>query len=55
MGLNDVIQPSLLAKEGKQPFLLVKLRVKQKDVYFCAEKVVLRLGTGVDFKVGTVW
>eukprot|EP00092_Neocalanus_flemingeri_P106607 GFUD01136792.1.p2 GENE.GFUD01136792.1~~GFUD01136792.1.p2 ORF type:complete len:123 (-),score=37.65 GFUD01136792.1:204-539(-) len=50
MGVHDSIPPCLLAKESKQPFLLVKLRVKQKDVDFCLEKVVLRLGTEGDFK-----
>merc|ERR1739838_944195 len=51
MGVHDIIQPSLLAKECKQPFLLVRLMIKQKDVDFCAEKVVLRLGAEGDFKV----
>ena len=51
MGLHDIIPPTLLAKEDKQPFLLVKLRIKQKDVDFSQEKVVLRAGTVGDFKV----
>ena len=51
MGVHDIIPPSLLAKEDKQPFLLVKLRVKQKDVDFSLEKIVLRSGTEGDFKV----
>eukprot|EP00091_Calanus_sinicus_P002265 TRINITY_DN1229_c0_g1_i10.p1 TRINITY_DN1229_c0_g1~~TRINITY_DN1229_c0_g1_i10.p1 ORF type:complete len:137 (-),score=56.05 TRINITY_DN1229_c0_g1_i10:148-513(-) len=50
MGVHDIIPPSLLAKEVKQPFLLVKLRVKQKDVDFSLEKIVLRAGTEADFK-----
>lgn len=51
MGVHDIIPPSLLAKQDKQPFLLVKLRLKQKDVAFSLEKVVLRPGTEGDFKV----
>ena len=49
--MHDIIPPSLLAKQDKQPFLLVKLRLKQKDVDFSLEKVVLRPGTEGDFKV----
>jgi len=50
MGLQEIIEPSLLAKESKQPFLLVKLRVKQEDVDFTLEKIVLRRGTEKEYK-----
>ena len=51
MGVYDIIPPSILAREDKQPFLLVKLRIKQKDVDYSQEKVVLRAGTDIEFKV----
>ena len=52
MGVLDAVPASLLSKEAKQPFLLVKLRMKQKDVDFSVEKMVLRVGSERDFNVG---
>ena len=51
MGVIDTLPQSLLASKEKQPFLLVKLRLKQKDVDFSEEKVVLRPGMENDYKV----
>merc|ERR1712168_1539220 len=39
------------SSESKQPFLLVKLRIRQADNQFCQEKLVLRCGTEKEFKV----
>ena len=67
MGAYDILPASLLARqalsivtanccdrESKQPFLLVKLRIRQADNQFCQEKLVLRCGTEKEFKVSFI-
>ena len=49
MGLHDIIQPSLLHSQDTQPFILVMIRIKQKDTDFSVVKFVLRKGREGDF------
>ena len=51
MGLHDIIQPTLLAGQDILPFILVRIRLKQKDTDFTIGKFVLRRGREGDFNV----
>ena len=49
--LQDTIQPTLLAGRDKQHFILVSLRLREKDTDFSRTKFVLRRGREGDYKV----
>ena len=47
--LQDTIQPTLLAGRDKQHFILVSLRLREKDTDFSRTKFVLRRGREGDY------